>query len=100
MITTKVPKGRCPKCDKWNMLNLWDFCLCSACNTMYEPKHVWQPPLVLDDNLNIIFTFGKHKGEPVIENLSYARWMLQTDFPTEVKEVIEAIMKGVTHGRS
>lgn len=34
-----------------------------------------------------VFNFGKHKDQPVRENLDYVGWMLTADFPEETKAV-------------
>ncbi|MEN8192867.1 MAG: hypothetical protein ABFS12_08625 [Bacteroidota bacterium] len=35
----------------------------------------------------LIFNFGKYKGEPVKDNLDYAEWMLKKDFPEDTKNI-------------
>ncbi len=98
-MMTKVPQGKCRRCDKWNMVNDWGFAQCNRCSSFYEPKHVWQPPIIFTDDLDIIFTFGKKKGESVISNLDYCSWILSANFPDWFKEQIIMIREGVKHGR-
>ena len=39
----------------------------------------------------VVFGFGKHKGEPVGEHESYVEWMLGADFPEETKQILRAL---------
>ena len=49
--------------------------------------------IILDDNNNALFNFGKHKGKKVAEILkndpSYYAWMMNGDFPLYTKKVLE-----------
>lgn len=35
----------------------------------------------------IVFNFGKHVGQPILENEAYLRWMADSDFPADTKMV-------------
>lgn len=39
----------------------------------------------------LVFGFGKHKGEPVLEHSGYCRWMLEREFAQSTKEVIRRV---------
>ena len=43
----------------------------------------------------IVFNFGKHKGEVVAKRLDYARWMIDSDFPEGTKMVLRKILKKI-----
>lgn len=39
---------------------------------------------------NIVYrSFGKHKGKPVSEDLSYCQWVMTSDFPLETKNKLQ-----------
>lgn len=40
----------------------------------------------------IVFSFGKHKGERVIDNADYAGWILGADFPDDTKAIIRQLV--------
>ena len=42
----------------------------------------------------IIFNFGNNKGEPAHKHPQVLQWMIQRDFPAQVKQVAQAILKG------
>ncbi len=44
-------------------------------------------------NNELIFNFGSHKGERVIDNEDYARWMLTRDFPENTKAIIRKLFE-------
>ncbi len=46
-----------------------------------------------DKNNELIFNFGSHKGERVIDNADYARWMLGRDFPEDTKALIKKLFE-------
>jgi DNA polymerase-3 subunit epsilon len=41
--------------------------------------------LILDDNNDVVFNFGTHKGKRLKDEASYAQWMLRSDFPRNTK---------------
>lgn len=41
----------------------------------------------------IVFGFGKHEGEPVLEHQDYLDWMLSKDFPAHTKLMIGKILE-------
>ncbi len=41
----------------------------------------------------LIFNFGAHNGERVIDNADYARWMLGRDFPEDTKALIKKLFE-------
>ncbi len=48
--------------------------------------------LGLNDNNQVVFNFGKNKGKPVKDDLEYARWMLESDFPEGTKMVLRRLL--------
>lgn len=56
--------------------------------------------LTYDENDNIVFAFGKHKGKKVTENRDYARWMMQQDFTRDTKNKLTRIFKDYDSGKS
>lgn len=40
----------------------------------------------------IVFGFGKHKGELVADHTDYAQWMLSSDFPETTKRVLRKVL--------
>lgn len=49
--------------------------------------------LIYNENNEIVFSFGKHKGERVIDNADYAGWVLSSDFPEDTKAIIRGLIK-------
>lgn len=49
--------------------------------------------LLYNENNEIVFGFGKHKGEPVIDHADYVQWVLQQDFPEAVKKRLKLLFK-------
>lgn len=47
---------------------------------------------VLKDGVPV-FTFGKHRGEPIVNHKGFLNWMLDKDFPTETKKWINKFLK-------
>lgn len=56
-----------------------------------------------DQNGAIVFTFGKYVGRPVGEMLSkdkqYYHWMLSKEFSSQVKQIIQKLVKEYEEGR-
>jgi len=56
-----------------------------------------------DQNGVIVFTFGKYVGRPVGEMLSkdkqYFHWMLSKEFSSQVKQIIQKLVKEYEEGR-
>lgn len=48
--------------------------------------------LLRGESGEIIFNFGKHKGQPVHQHQEYARWMLESDFPEGTKRILRKIL--------
>ena len=42
---------------------------------------------------DVVYAFGKHRGEPVLEHPDYARWMLDADFPRDTRRVLERLLE-------
>lgn len=42
----------------------------------------------------IVFNFGQHKGEVAKNHPHFLNWITQRDFPTQVKNIAKAILKG------
>ena len=47
--------------------------------------------LIYNDQNEIVFNFGKHKNQRVIDNPDYANWMLGSDFPEDTKAILRKI---------
>jgi len=41
-----------------------------------------------------VWAFGKNKGRPVKEDREYAQWVMKSDFPPDMKRIIEEILSG------
>lgn len=48
--------------------------------------------LAKNETGEIVFNFGKHKGEAVAKRLEYAKWMIDSDFPEGTKMVLRKII--------
>lgn len=48
--------------------------------------------LSYNEQNEIVFSFGKHKGERVIDNADYAGWVLGADFPDDTKAIIRQLL--------
>ena len=48
--------------------------------------------LIYNENNEIVFSFGKHKDERVIDNADYAGWVLGADFPEDTKTIIRQLL--------
>lgn len=46
-----------------------------------------------NDDGDLIFLFGKHPGERLVDNVSYCNWILKSDFPTQVKNIVKDEIK-------
>ena len=46
-----------------------------------------------NDNGDVVYNFGKHKGKPVTQELDYARWMLEGEFPEATKVILRRLME-------
>ena len=44
--------------------------------------------LIYNANNDLLFNFGKHRFEKVIDNTDYAKWMLNSDFPEDTKTLL------------
>lgn len=61
--------------------------------SMENPNQVdFAGKLALDENGDYIFTFGKNKGKKVLDDVGYAAWMRDADFPAETKKQLERIL--------
>lgn len=49
---------------------------------------------VRNENGIIIFNFGNQKGQPAFEHTNVLRWIIEKDFPLQVKEIARAILAG------
>lgn len=43
---------------------------------------------------DIVFNFGKHKGEKVLDNLDYVDWMIKQDFDLHTQYIARRILEG------
>lgn len=48
--------------------------------------------LAKNEQGEIVFNFGKNKGKPVTEDLDYARWILESDFPEGTKMALRRVL--------
>lgn len=68
--------------------------------TMDEVHTFCNPKTVVDyarffginESGETVFNFGKHKGKPVLQEVDYARWMLEGEFPEATKVVLRRIL--------
>ncbi len=60
---------------------------CTRSDTVDYPRY-----LIRDDKGEIVFNFGKHKGEPVAQHLDYVQWMLESEFPEATKMILRKIL--------
>jgi len=73
--------------------------------TLDEVHNFCNPQIVVDfarylsmnESDEAVFNFGKHKGKPVSQELDYARWMLEGEFPEATKMVLRRILEGITN---
>lgn len=49
--------------------------------------------LVYNEKNEIVFNFGKHKGERVIDNAQFTNWILSKDFPEDTKNILRDLTK-------
>ena len=42
---------------------------------------------------DVIWNFGRHEGKRVKDEPAYARWVLESDFPADTKEIISGILR-------
>jgi DNA polymerase-3 subunit epsilon len=59
---------------------------CTRPDTVDYARH-----LVRNEKGEIVFNFGKHKGEPVTQHPAYVQWMLESEFPEATKMVLRRI---------
>lgn len=63
-----------------------------------EAESLHRKPLDIGDNLMrredgvIVYSFGKHKGTPVIDQVSYAKWMIDNNFNADTKRMLLEII--------
>jgi len=48
--------------------------------------------LSYNEQNEIVFSFGKHRGERVIDNADYCGWVLGADFPEDTKQIIRNLL--------
>jgi DNA polymerase III subunit epsilon len=46
-----------------------------------------------NDDGEIVYNFGKHRGKTVASEPDYAEWMLKSDFPDSTKAILRKILK-------
>lgn len=49
--------------------------------------------IILNDEGEAVYSFGKDKGKSIVKNPGFAHWMLKQDFPTETKNIIQKLLK-------
>jgi DNA polymerase-3 subunit epsilon len=52
--------------------------------------------LAKNESGEIVFNFGKYKGQPVAAQVDYATWMLGGDFPEGTKMILRTILSQLT----
>ncbi|WP_299452963.1 3'-5' exonuclease [uncultured Microscilla sp.] len=63
-------------------------------NLCFSSRHVdFSRRLARDKEGEIVFAFGKHKGERVRDNRGYAEWMLKGGFPADTKRVLQELLQ-------
>ncbi|MCH2045592.1 MAG: 3'-5' exonuclease [Saprospiraceae bacterium] len=64
-------------------------------NFLNDPKRVdFTNRFSRNVNNEIIFNFGKHKGEVAHKHPNFLNWIINRDFPLQVKNIAKAILKG------
>lgn len=48
--------------------------------------------LIYNQNNEVVFNFGIHKGERVADNIDFARWVISKDFPEDTKDVLRSLI--------
>lgn len=48
--------------------------------------------LLYNEQNEIVFGFGKNKGKKITDDQDYAKWMLSTDFPADIKVIIRHLL--------
>ncbi len=46
------------------------------------------------DGEEVVFDFGRHRGEPVGRHADYVDWILRSDFPEDTKRVLRSLRDG------
>lgn len=49
--------------------------------------------VVKNENGDYLYNFGKHNGQKIIDNPSYAQWMLENDFSGNTKSVLRKVLQ-------
>ena len=61
--------------------------------TQGDKKRVDFSGVIYEMNGEYYFSFGKHKDNRVLDNISYVNWMLNSSFSRETKQKLSAIIK-------
>ncbi len=48
--------------------------------------------LIYNGNNELLFNFGKHRFQKVLDNKDYANWVLNSDFPEDTKTLIREVL--------
>ena len=48
--------------------------------------------LIYNEQNEIVYGFGKNKGNKIIEDVDYANWVLGADFPEDTKAIIRQLL--------
>ncbi len=48
-----------------------------------------------NENDEVTFNFGKHKGKPILQEIDYSRWMLEGEFPEATKMILRGLLDGI-----
>lgn len=50
--------------------------------------------ILIDEEGNFIYGFGKSKGKKIKDDPDYGKWVLKSDFPTNIKNIIKQVLNG------
>lgn len=51
-----------------------------------------QGKILITEDLELVFGFGKHYGKPLRSQVGYLRWMLEQDFPSDTCAIVSEIV--------
>lgn len=64
-------------------------------NFLEDPSRVdFTARFIRNNKGEIVFNFGEHKGQPAKNYPNFLNWIIQRDFPLQVKNIAKAILKG------
>jgi DNA polymerase-3 subunit epsilon len=54
----------------------------------------WAGKIVRNKEGVAVYSFGKNRGKPVTQDVGYARWVLEGNFPKQTKDVLRGLLPG------